>query len=151
MRKTTLCLILILACLVAMSSGSYRYSKSFIATAISVNAGVTKTNVADFTSVEIDIMNQPAMGALTVTFTRAAGGASAISFYFEVSADGGLTWSTFEGTPISITTNHDVISGTTVRSTFLCDFGGISHIRLAKIVNADGVNNTTAVNVAISF
>lgn len=153
MKKIIIALAVIAALLSAAVPGGadYRYSKSFLAAAASVNAGVTKTNVADFTSVEINVVSLPSQGALTVTFARAAGTTSTVDVYFEVSTDGGTTWATFEGTTLSIATNHAVISGTTVRSALLLDLGGISNIRLAKIVNNDSSNNITAVNVSISF
>jgi hypothetical protein len=153
MKKKILTL-LIAAVLIAAAiplGADYRYSKAFLAAAIGVNAGVTKTNGSDFTSVEINVVSLPSQGALTVTFARAAGTASTVDVYFEVSTDGGSTWATFEGTTISVATNHAVISGTTVRSALLIDLGGISNIRLSKIVNNDGSNNVTAVNVSISF
>ena len=112
---------------------------------------MTKANGTDFTSVEVNVVNLPSQGALTVTFARAAGSASTVDFYFEISTDGGSTWATFEGAQISIATNHAVISATTVRSALLVDLGGVSNIRLSKIVNGDGSNNITAANVSISF
>ncbi len=143
--------VLCLALLAWPVMADYSYSLNLIATAIAVGAGATKIEVTDFTAVEANISHQGSFGALTVTFTRAAGAADTVDFYFEVSADGGTTWSTFEGTTISVATNHAVISGTTVRATWVIDFGGISHIRLAKVVNNDAVHALTAVNVKVSF
>ena len=153
MKKAIIALAIVAALILTAIPGGadYRYSKAFLATAVGVNAGVTKANGTDFTSVEVNVVNLPSQGALTVTFARAAGSASTVDFYFEISTDGGSTWATFEGAQISIATNHAVISATTVRSALLVDLGGVSNIRLSKIVNGDGSNNITAVNVSISF
>lgn len=143
--------MLFLSMIPGVTWSGYRFSQNLLATATTLGAGASKVNGVGFTSTEINLIQQPSLGALTVTFARAAGAADVVTFYFEVSADGGTTWSTFEGTNIAVATNHDVISGTTVRSTWIVELGGISHIRLAKIVNGDAANALTAVNVKVSF
>jgi hypothetical protein len=133
------------------------YTEAFT-TAFALNAGATKVNVTDFTSASVKVSEEKGarMALLTMTFTRAAGSASTVDFYFQVSYDGGTTWADFND-PIadaeyhSLATNHAVLSGTTVRVSRIIHLAGVSHIRLAKVVNGDGGNNLTAVNATLSW
>ena len=93
---------------------------------------------------------------ITVTFARAAGSASKVSFYFQVTYDAGITWTDFVE-PISglecieVATNHGIINGTTVRVTQAFFVPMVNRIRLAKIVNGDGSNALTAINATLSY
>jgi hypothetical protein len=129
---------------------------NFLAAAIGVAKTVTKVNGTDFTSVQLPVQIEPA-SLLTVTFTRAAGSASLVTFVFQVSYDGGTTWSNFID-PLtgleayfSLATNHAVISGTTVRVSKPIGLYGVTHIRLASVANADASNDLTAVNASLSI
>ncbi len=130
-------------------SGSWRYSANFLSAAINLNAGLTATNGSEFTSNELK--DSAEIVACTVQFTRAAGAADTVDFAFEASYDNGTSWATFEGVTISIASNHSVISGTSVSVLILVYVPGVSHLRLKSIVNGDGVNNLTAINVSVSY
>jgi hypothetical protein len=145
MRKLFLICLLVLT-VSAFSSQSY-YA-AFLDTAVDVGAGMTKVNVTDFTSKSHFTPVNTA--SITITFTRAAGSASTVDFYFQVSFDGGTTWANYRST-ISVPTNEPVISGTTCRVLTPVNLYGVSHIRLWKIVNGDVGNALTAVNATISY
>lgn len=151
--KKTIIAFAIIATLILMlpaKASAQIYSKDFLATATTLAAGESKVNGVGITSVEVLIANRGTQGALTVTFTRAAGAATTVDFYFEVSVNG-TDWSTFEGSTITIATNHAAVSGTTVRASYIVELGGLSHIRLQKVVNGDPANALTAVNCKISL
>jgi len=145
MKKLFLICLLVLA---VSASGAQYYNANFLDTAVAVNAGITSVNGTDFASKERPTSNNA--GLITITFTRAAGSASTVNFYFQVSFDGGTTWSDYIES-ISIETQHSVISGTTVRVSKPVNLWGISYMRLSKIVNGDTANNLTAVNATISY
>lgn len=128
---------------------------NFIATAISMTASKTAVNGTDFTSKALPAQIEP-WSLLTITFTRAAGSASTVTFTFQVSYDGGTTWANFIDpltgleTYFAIATNHAVISGTTVAVSKPIRLSGVTHIRLQSIVNADSSNALTLVNATLS-
>ena len=124
--------------------------RDFLALAVDVNASVTKVNGTDFTSLELDVRPLCGNGLISVTFTRAAGGASEIDFYFQVSNDEGVTWSTVEYLKIGYPTNSEDVSNV-VRGAKPIYLDAITHIRLWKIVNGDAVNNCTACNATLSL
>ena len=130
-------------------SGSWRYKADFISTAINLNAGLTATNGAEFTSNELKVSSE--LVGITIQFTRAAGAADTVDIAFEASYDNGTNWATFEGVVLSVATNHSVISGTSVAVFLLVTTNGVSHLRLKTIVNGDGVNNLTAINATLSY
>lgn len=129
---------------------SYYKHTDFLETAEDVNAGATATNGSEFTSEHIPLEGAQ-RGAITITFTRAAGSTSTVDFEFEVSYDGGVNWSTYEGAKLSEPTNKTPKSGTTVEVSYQFNFYGISHIRLWKITNNDGANNLTSCNARLSI
>jgi len=124
--------------------------RDFLAAAVDVNAGVTKVNGTDFTSLELDVRPLCGYGTISVTFTRAAGLTDKIAFYFQVSNDEGLTWSTVEYVKIEYATNSEAVSNV-VRGTEPVILDAITHIRLWKIVNNDASNNCTACNATLSL
>ena len=132
---------------------SWYMSQAFLATGVSCGTSASVVNGTDFGSaaVRVSFIGQPSIGALTVTFTRAAGSSTAtVDFYFQVSYDGGTTYSDYIE-PFSVETGHAAISGTTVRVTKPILLYGVSHIRLYKITNNDGSNALTVCNAAISM
>jgi hypothetical protein len=141
--------ILVLA-LAIFCQGNYRFSQNFLTTAVACGKGATLVNGTGFTSASVDIMNQSAQGVVTVTFTRAAGTASTMDFEFQVSYDGGTTWSTAYYAVIQVPTNETAATNA-VRVTIPVDFWGVSHVRLYRIKNNDAANDTTACNARISF
>jgi len=149
---------LILFCLLLMLplSGSWKRSYNFLVDVdgdpapINLNAGLTATNGVEFNSRELSVKRASPI-ALTVTFTRAAGGANTVDYAFEASYDNGNSWATFEGVVIAIATNYAVVSGTTVAVLKIVTVRGVSHLRLKTITNNDGVNNLTALNVMLSY
>ena len=150
MRKFILAIILLLT---IPLMGAYRKSADFLASAVAVNATITKVNGTDFTSVEVNLSyppDLPTIGALTVTFTRAAGSASTVDFEFQVSYDGGTSWTTAYYVRIQVATNETAVSNV-VKVTKPVYLYGISHMRLYRIVNNDGANNLTACNAKISL
>jgi hypothetical protein len=148
-------LVLIFLSTVLLADKKYGH-KAFLASAISVNATVTKVNVTDFTSLELTTMNPQVrdIAAIIVTFTRAAGTSSTVDFKFEASYDGGTTWALlFDATgekTFSVATNTVVISGTTVAVLFQINTGGVTNLRLRSVYNSDATNNITAVNATLS-
>jgi len=155
MKKRFFAFIAIILFLVAGLPAQYvRGNWPFLTAAVSLDASATKTNGTDFTSAELNV-TEVQLVLVTMTFTRAAGSASKVNFYFQVSYDDATTWSDYME-PISgaeyigIATNHDVISGTTVRVSQPFMLSNVTHLRLTKIVNGDGANALTAVNVSMS-
>lgn len=155
MKKIAL-ILMVLILVIGSAAGSYFTKQDFLASAVALNASATKVNVSDFTSVDINCANYPANALLTLTFTRAAGSSSTVDFYLQVSFDNGTTYSDYRD-PIadaeyfSLATNHAVLSGTTVRVSRIINLAGVSHVRLAKLINNDGSNNLTAVNATLSW
>lgn len=139
------CLVLILTL-----SGAWRYKGNFLSTAIDVNASATATNGTEFNSRELNV-RAISQGALTATFTRAAGAGDTVDFAFEASYDNGANWATFRGVIIEIPTNQAVISGTTVTVLIFVRLQGVSHLRLKTVTNNDGANNLTDINVMLSY
>jgi hypothetical protein len=140
--------------LAVLASGqSWWKSEAFLATAVNCNASATVTNGVDFTSatVRASYIGRPSVGAISVTFTRAAGSATlTVDFYFQASYDNGTTWADYIES-FSVETGHAVLSGTTVKVTKPINLYGVSHLRLSKIVNNDTANNLTACNATFSF
>jgi hypothetical protein len=132
-------------------TGSHKKNLDFVSTGFSLTTGPVTKVIGDtgFTDNKVGVTDAPG-GLLTVTFTRAAGSASTVDFYFQISYDRGTTWADFIQT-IEVATNHSVISGTTVRVSEPIDLRGISHIRWSKVTNNDVANALTAVNVTISY
>jgi len=133
-------------------------SGSFATAAFNVGAGATALRATAFTSAGIKVTEE--FGAhsalLILEFTRAAGSSSTVDYYFQVSWDGGTTWADFkepvaDAEYFSIATNHAVISGTTVRISFVIRLDGVSTIRMSKVVNGDSSNALTAVNAYLSW
>ena len=131
-------------------SGSWTKSTDFLGTAIDLNAGLTATNGAEFNSRALSVKERETV-AVTVTFTRAAGAADTVDFSFEASYDDGISWTTYRGVKIDIPTNQVAVKGTIVRVMVLVSTPGCSHLRLKTVVNNDGVNNLTDVNVTMSY
>ena len=154
MKKAIISLVLVLA-LAGLASAT-QYSVDFT-TAFALNASATKVNVSDFTSVVVSIPANVTKGILITTFARAAGsGSLAAAFYFQVSYDNGTTWADYVDPVtgleyVAVLTGHGVIATTTVRVANFINLGGITNIRLAKVINNDSGNNLTAVNASISF
>jgi hypothetical protein len=148
-------LLALLLLLVPFVQADYTNNKAFLATAVACNASTTLVNGVGFTSLERTGFGSAAL--LTLTFARAVGSASlAVDFYFQVSYDGGTTWSDFhdavsDAAYFSVLTGHAVVTGTTVRVSRTIILSGVSHIRLSQIVNNDTVNNLTACNATISW
>lgn len=86
---------------------------------------------------------------LIFTFTRAAGSASTLDFYFEFSHDDGTTWTDYDDITEQIATNTTAYSGTTVRVMEFVYVDGMTDLRLKKITNGDATNGVTAVNVTL--
>jgi hypothetical protein len=131
-------------------TGSWKRSTNFVTTGFALAAGATKV-IGDtgFTDNKLGTTDA-SIGLLTVTFTRAAGSTSTVDYYFQVSYDGGTTWSDYIES-IGIATNHSVMSGTTVIVSKPVNLFGVSHIRWSKVVNGDVVNAVTAVNAVLSI
>jgi len=147
--KKLLVLIWILLLILPLAA-SHKKNVDFVTTGFDLAISGTKV-IGDtgFTDNKVGVTDAPG-GLITATFTRAAGSASTVVFYFQVSYDRGTTWADFIQT-VEVATNHSIISGTTVRVSEPVDLRGISHIRWSKAVNGDAANALTAVNVAISW
>ena len=152
MRKLFI-LLIIAALAIPLAADQEKPATAFLGTAENIAAGATATNGSEFTSVEIQVSEYPsyaAFGAIEVTFTRAAGAADTVDFYFQASMDQGTSWATYD-LLFKLATNTTVVSGTTVRYIFQCQWNGITHIRLWKIVKNDGANALTACNARIAI
>lgn len=146
-------IVLIFAALVLTVPGGAYYGRiNFLNATVDCAAATTLVNGTGFTSLHINTTFPSffPIGAITVTFTRAAGSSSTVCFEFQVSADNNITWSTAYYVSIDISTNETAVSNV-VRVTKLVQLHGISHIRLYRIVNNDASNNLTACNASLSF
>lgn len=122
--------------------------EDFLTTAVDVNAGATVATASS--SIWVSRPGYSGVVALICTFTRAAGSASTLDFYFMASHDGGTTWENYDDITIEIPTNRAVYSGNIVREVYLVYVYGLTHLKLRQIVNNDGANNVTACNVTLS-
>lgn len=150
-KRITLTAFLIFV-LAVVATPEYKVGFSFLGTAVDVGTSTTATNQTNFVSGN-EWVSFPGYGntaAITITFTRAAGSVSLVDFSFQVSNDGGTTYSTLAFVTISAATNTAAVSNA-VRVTQLVNIHGISHMRLYQIVNNDGVNAITDCNATISF
>lgn len=129
---------------------SYRNSQDFLATAEDVNDNTTAVNGTDFTSREINISDWWSQGSITVWFTPAVPAAVAVDFEFQVSSDGGTSWSSAYYVKISEDSNQTQDGSGVVRTTTEVNFFGISHIRLYRIVVGNGAGNCTVMNARIA-
>ena len=131
---------------------SWAFTADFLDTAenVGTNAVITNGVGNDFLSNEVWVSRRGYSSIVLITceFTRAAGSASTVDFYFQVSYDDGTTWSDYD--LIEIATNTTVISGTTVRVSYPFNSQGASHWRLSSIDNNDVSNALTACNASIS-
>ena len=128
--------------------------RNFLTTAIDVDATVTLTNGSTMTSEEVPVVKDQV--ALTLEFTAAAGSASTLDIELEGSyrKSGTSGWSIIRNeaaTPIiQVATNTDVITGTTVRVTYIMNVYGIKRLRIRSVHNSDAVNNVTEVQLTLS-
>lgn len=122
--------------------------EDFLTTAVNVTAGATVQ--ASSSSIWVSRPGYSGVVALICTFTRAAGSASTLDFYFQASHDGGETWENYDSITIEIPTNQAVYSGNIVREVYFVYVYGLTHLRMRQIINNDGANNVTAVNVTLS-
>ena len=133
---------------------SWSGSAAFFDTAVSVNAGITKTDGTEIESNEILLIGKSTdMFGITVVFDRAAGTSSTVDVDFEVCFSGRSegTWATLDNATFKIPTNEAVVTGTTVRVFKRFDLNGVSRIKVKSIYNSDGANNITGVNAYISY
>ncbi len=150
MKKLLFIVLIALMVLPLMADRTYTVA---FTTAFNLAASGTATNGTEFTSAEVKVSEEKGTktALLTMTFTRAAGSATlTVDYYFQVSFDGGTSWSDYID-PTSIITGHSVISGTTVAVSKPLHLFGVSHIRLSKVVNGDTANNLTACNAYLSW
>jgi len=154
MKKIWIMALVVLLVLPLMADRTWNET---FTTAFNLNASATKTHGTDFTSASVQVSSERGarMALLVLTFSRAAGSALTVDFYFQVSYDG-TTWCDFND-PIadaeyfSLATNHAVTSGSIVLVARVIHLAGVSHIRLNKVVNNDTGNNVTAVNALLSY
>ena len=148
-KRTSILIAAVLA--IVMTASYFQTNWAFLSAAVAVDAGATKTNGAEFTSQGADKdLNWVQLALLTVTFTRAAGSASKVYFEFQISYDGGTTYTTAYYWRVEVATNETAVSDV-VRYSELIPLYGVSHIRLYRIVNDDSGNNLTDCNAYISY
>ncbi len=135
-----------------LGAQNYHYKADFLSTPVSCALSTTLVNGVGFNSVEIRVSGTatPGIGTVTVTFSRAAGSASTVDFEFQVSYDGGTTWTTKPYVTIMPETQYDAVSNV-VRYTRPVYLYGTSHWRLYRIVNNDGANNLTLCNASLTY
>lgn len=153
--KTLLVLLLFaVLSLTPVNPQSWAFQQDFLDTAEDVGTNTAATNGVgnDFLSNEVWVSRRGYASVVLIVceFTRAAGSASTVDFYFQVSYDDGTTWADYDVTR-EIATNTTVISGTTVRQAYRMGSEGISHWRLSQIDNNDASNALTACNASISL
>lgn len=145
--------LLLVMCAPFVGTQSYHTSEAFLDAAENVNATITATNVTDFDSneIEVSLLGYPSQATITITFTGdGTMDGEDVDFLFQVSYDGGTTWTTTAFLEIDVASNTDHVTNV-VRHAELVQFPGISHIRLWKIVNNDATSNITAANATISW
>lgn len=148
MKKLIIFSIALMAIVIMLNAG-WTFKKDFLATAVNCALSTTLVNGTDFTSEEVTT-GRAALGAITITFTRAAGTSATVDFEFQASTDGGATWTTAYYVQIQVATNDTAVSNV-VRSAKPVNLGGISSLRLYRIVNNDAANNVTACNAVLSY
>jgi len=157
MRKNLfrfLAALFLIAILFLPLSSSWQNNRPFLAAGVSCGVSTTLVNGTGFTSNELaitlagyDVINN---GLLNITFTAAAGSALTVDFEFQVSYDGGTTWTTAYYVRIQTPTNETAVTNV-VRVSKPIYLYGISHIRLYRIVNNDDANNLTVCNASMSL
>jgi len=149
MRKFAL-ISFLLVFLGTVSLSDVRNKDDFISAAITITASTTVVHGTDYTSKPIPLANvdHPVVG-IVVTFTRAVGAASTLDCNFQVSYDGGTTWSSYDDGQIQVATNHAAISGNIVRYYTLMALYGVTHVRLSSMTNNWSGGSLTAVNVTL--
>lgn len=152
MKKKIIIAIILTIFLAKVHGLAWSKKIDFLSTAVSCGISTTLVNATGFNSAEINATFPPpfAIAALTVIFTRTTGTAAEVDFEFQVSYDGGTTWSTAYYVKISVPTNETAVSNV-VRVTKEVQFYGISHVRLYRIVNNDGATALTACNATLSY
>jgi len=149
MKKLKLFTILLVFLFAVFSFGDYRDHKDFLATAeASIASTATATNGSEFDSETIVVQTE--VIAITITFTIVAANGDDIDFYFQASHDNGVTWSSDEYFIVDCASDVST-AGTPVYHTEEKLVGGISHLRLWKVVNGDTVTAITAVNATASW
>jgi len=152
--KTWLVILAIL--LVVPAFADYSGYETFIAADIaSLAASSTATNGSEFTAVAINCTWPPQRASMTtalivIDFTGdgSMDGAD-VDFYFQVSYDGGTTWTTDEVVIIDCPSDTDHSSNTVIHAELINIKW--SHIRLWKVVNGDAANGLTLINAYIVF
>ena len=129
-------------------NAQYTEYKDFLATAVDVDAD--ETVATSSRSIWVSRPGYSGVVSLICTFTRDAGTASTLDFYFMASHDGGTTWENFDDITIEIPTNQAVYSGKIVREVKLVYVFGLTQLKLSKITNNDGANGVTDCNVTLS-
>lgn len=121
----------------------------------SLAASSTATNGSEFTAFAIDCTWPPSRAAKTTAlivldFTGDGSmDGSDIDFYFQVSYDGGTTWTTDEYVIIDVASDAAHSSNTVIHAEIIN--AKFSHIRLWKVDNLDAANAITLINAYIVF
>ena len=141
-----------IAVFATMLFASHLSTTNFLTTAVSTALSTTTTITTDTDGIEIGAREGfPNQGLITIIFTRSGSGTSAeVDFEFQVSYDGGSTWTTSAYTTVSVATNARAVDSV-VRHSQPVHLYGVSHIRLAFIVNADATNNLTLCQAVLSL
>jgi len=145
--------IFILASSVMVSSQSYQENHRFLGTTVDVSSGGTATDGTHFNSQDIRISwaGYGNVVAITISFTGDGSmDGSDVDFFFQVSYDGGTTWTTDAYVEVDVASDA-AHSSNVVRHTELVNVHGISHIRLYQIVNNDSTSGITACNAWVSL
>jgi hypothetical protein len=151
MKKYIMTAIVLICILLLPAYANQHYRMDFLAAAETVNNNTTSIHGTGHTSLEIDISNHLAYGAITIIFDSAVPAAVDIEFEFSVSTDRGTSWTTEGSYSIAIPTNTLGTADDIVTWTEPFDFSGISTIRLQRILVGNGAGNCTAIEAFISF
>lgn len=123
----------------------------FLGTALaSLAASTTAVNGTDFTSTNVKCMEVggEGVGAIMITFTRAAGDGGDVEFQFQGSWDDGDTWTTVYFVRVYEASDAEAVSNA-VRKVEQVNLYGLTHLRLFQIVNGDAANALTALNASL--
>jgi len=155
MRIKKWLVILAILLTVPMFMGWQGYETFIAADIASLAASSTATNGSEFTSASITCGWPPERALVTtalivIDFTGdgSMDGAD-VDFYFQVSYDGGTTWTTDEVVIIDCPSDTAHSSNTVIHAELINIKW--SHIRLWKVVNGDAANGLTLINAYIVF
>ena len=141
-----------IAVFAVMLFASHGGNTNFLSTVVSCAQSSTTTITTDTDGINVTALEGlPNQGLITIIFTRdGAGTADEVDFEFQVSYDGGTTWTTAPYVTVSVATNARA-SSSIVRHSQAIHLYGASHIRASFVVNASATTNLTLCQAVFSW